>query len=166
MSKPVEITRALSSIDWTPPGKDSFSEDFVIEAFLKGKEVGERQQEKILREKFVSNLNLSGTATEELIARITEMGFTVKDVRLAPAEITVFNVLVMVKDTDFQRESFLDVYSTARDIKARYTSSTLYISFSFMAYSNNLNESRLSSDGYTWKYGKKIKRKTKTRAAQ
>lgn len=164
MNNLAEIKKALSSINWTPPEKDSYSENFVIEAFLKGKEFGEKQNEKILTDKFFSNLELAGKATQELVDRLSEVDISIIDIRLNPSDITTFSVIAMVDEKDYIKEDFAKVYSIGRDIKKNHVSPTFYITFSFMPFTSLLNEACLTSDGYSWKYAKDT-RKIRSRQA-
>jgi hypothetical protein len=163
MHTSTHLSHNLPITGWTPEEK-SFSANYVINAFLEGKEAGRNENQRILIEKFESNLNLAGKATEELLEDLNKLKVSVLDIRLKPEQVTIFSIILVIVENDYVTEGFLIAYSKVREIKNKYSSDTLYISFSFMPSTPNFNEACLISDGYSWKYAK-IKGKTGSRAA-
>lgn len=163
MPTSTHLSHNLPITGWTPEEK-SFSANYVINAFLEGKEAGRNENQRILIEKFQSNLSLAGKATEELLEELKKLNISVVDIRLKPEQVTIFSIILIIAENDYISEGFLLAYSKVREIKNKYSSDTLYISFSFMSSNPNFNEACLISDGYSWKYAK-IKGKIGSRVA-
>jgi len=161
MHTTTNLSHDLPVTGWTPEEK-TYSANFVINAFLQGKESGRTENQRILIEKFESNLNSAGKATKELLEELNKLKISVVDVRLNPEQVTTFSIILIVAEKNYTSDGFLEAYSKAREIKKKYSSSTLYISFSFIPVNPNFNEACLIADGYSWKYAK-IKGKTRSR---
>jgi hypothetical protein len=132
----------------------TFSADAVIDAYLKGIEVGKNEYTRVLMLQFKENMTEAGKATERLLLKATEHNIKVKSVHLRADSISAFTALFIVDEKDFLDDSFRPIFTDARNIKNEFIKETFYISFTFLPSPANLKESSLTADGYSWNYAK------------
>ena len=72
------INEILAPANWelTSPKDKLFSSDHVIDAYLKGKDDGLEQQQKLIIEKLVSNINKAGKNTTEILSFLKLYSFS------------------------------------------------------------------------------------------
>ncbi len=145
----------------TVEGENVFSADKLINAYLKGREDEKKRFEghldtdnKILIEKFIQNLNLAQKFCEELTISLIEKQVTFYRVWLRVKTKTEFESIFVVSEDDFVSEDFNGIYDLFIEKEQSINSDTFDFSFSFMPDSKNINEEKLSADGFTFRYGK------------
>ena len=133
---------------------DTYTGDDLIDAFIRGKEVGQTEYTRVLTSQLRTNLTLAQRVSEDLFKVAGEKGFVFTDAWIKADGITNFNTLVVVKEEDFLDDRFREVYTIARKIKDDSLNENFHISFTFMPFSSNLNTACVRADGYFLKYDK------------
>jgi len=131
-----------------------YTGDHLIDAYLKGKEDGKNDMMKTLTKQFKDNMEIATSISEKLYAAAEERKINFKTIHVKAEGITKFSALVVAKMEDFLSDEFRDIFSVARKLKNEVESDHFYISFSFMPYSNGLNEKCITADGFFLKYEK------------
>jgi hypothetical protein len=128
----------------------------VLDAYLKGKEAGKTEQQRVNQSLFDKNLEKAQVLSEKLFEEITSIGVKIKAIHLKADAITSFNSLLIADKNDFLTDEFRNVFLLARKIKSANEDQTFSISFTFTPDSNTLDENCLTSDGFFTKfYGEK-----------
>lgn len=128
----------------------------VLEAYLKGKEAGKTEQQRVNQSLFNNNLEKAQTLSEKLFEQITKSDIKIKAVHLKAEAITSFSALFVSDNADFLKDDFRNVFILARKCKNENEDETFNISFTFTPDSKTLDENCLASDGFFVKYyGKK-----------
>ncbi len=128
----------------------------ILDAYLKGKEAGKTEQQRVNQSLFDTNLEKAQEVSEKLFEEITHSGVNIKAIHLKAEAITSFSALFVSDTNDFLKEDFRNVFILARKIKNESEDQTFSISFTFTPASKNLDENCLASDGFFAKfYGKK-----------
>ena len=128
----------------------------VLDAYLKGKEAGKTEQQRVNQSLFDNNLAKAQTVSEKLFDEIKKTGIKIDSIHLKADAITSFSALFVSDKNDFLKEEFRNVFIIARNIKNESEDQTFSISFTFTPHSNTLDENCLASDGFFAKYyGKK-----------
>lgn len=128
----------------------------VLEAYLKGKEAGKTEQQRVNQSLFNKNLEKAQLLSEKLFKEISSTGLKIKAVHLKADAITSFFALFISDKDDFLKDEFRRVFILARKCKDENEDQTFNISFTFTPDSKTLDENCLASDGFFLKYyGKK-----------
>lgn len=135
--------------------EDVFTGDDVIDAYLRGKEVGQNEHYRILSKQLEENINKAAELAENLFEEISKKGIHPIEIHLKAEDITKYKALVIVSKDDFIADNFRQVYTISRKIKNESESDNFYINFSFTPSSIHLNEQSLIFDGFFMKYEKK-----------
>lgn len=91
--------------------------------------------------------------TESFCSTIgTEYKIEFKKAYLRIADITKFEVVILVPESKFVSSDFRKVYLLADKIKSENNKDTFYITFSFMPISEKFNEQALINDGFAMQY--------------
>lgn len=135
--------------------KKLFSADELIDAYFKGKKDLLDETKKVLIEKFSKNIDLAKKVSEEFFEALKKENYSCKYVMLKALNVTNFENIFIIKKSDFISDRFREVYRQSREKKAKINNQTFNLSFSFMPYSEKINEKRLRTDGYILKYAEK-----------
>jgi len=143
--------------------KQDTATDREIEAFLqgveKGKEIGAEEKAElddiILFEKLVSNLVQAMNATSDFIKTIISSGFKCEGARLKIEHNKSFTAILIIKETDFCSDAFLDIYKQAMKKEDELNTNTFNLSFSFISDNKFLNVNSMIADGFKFSYERK-----------
>lgn len=124
----------------------------VLEAYLKGKEAGKTEQQRVNQSLFDINLQKAKSVSEKLFEQLASDGFKLKAIHLKADAITNFYALFISSKSDFLKDEFRNAFIVARKYKTEIDESTFSISFTFTPDSDSLDEDCLASDGYFIKY--------------
>lgn len=140
----------------TPAPKKVYSDNDVINAYIKGRADGMIQQQIILLEKFKNNLEKAKTIAGKFYNELNEK-FNCLYLKLKATDITEFEALVVIDEADFIKDNFKNAYQEARKLKKEVNETTFNLSFSFMPFSKNIDDNALLIDGYFLQYANKKK---------
>lgn len=135
--------------------KESYSADTVINAYLRGREDENIENQKILSEKFNENLDKAMALSSTFSNTLSGKNIKCKLVLLRPETITEFESIFIIDEKDYISPQFEEIYRLAISEKTKINSDTFHFSYIFIPYSESLNRDKLSSDGYVLEYVKK-----------
>lgn len=131
---------------------DVVTHNDVIDAYLKGKEVGRDESKLAMNRLFQNNLTRAQDNSEKLNNHLKKIGIEIFEIHLKADNLTDFIGLVIAKQEDYVSENFLKAVKAARGIKKYSDSDDFNIYFSFTYKAETLNENCLNADGYFLKY--------------
>lgn len=144
----------LLPLNWKQES-DSFTGDHLIEAYLKGKQEGRNEINKILSKQFETNVAIAANISEKLFSEAKKKKINLKEIHLKAEGITKFSALFVTDKNDFVADRFREILSVARKFKNKIETDSFYINFFFLPLSDSFNEKGLNADGYFLKYEKK-----------
>lgn len=153
------VTKGVSqSENWkvAPDHSRHFSENQVIDAYLKGKDDGREQTQKALINLFNVNINKAGHHTGLVANHLLKHGFTFHSAALKAVSFDEFQVIITVKEEDILSDSFLKVYDFTAKLEHESKEELYHISFVF-THNKSINVDLLKSDGFIFEFKKKKK---------
>lgn len=135
-------------------GAKLYSCDAIIDAYLQGKNEGLAQGQKVLKKHFETNLKKSASATSVMFQLMSDKSVNPIDAYLKPISFDQFDILILISQEDFIKESISDIYNQSYALETSKNEDVFNISFSFINKSESFNESLLQSDGYLFRYSK------------
>lgn len=133
-----------------PSREGKYTENDVIDAYLKGKKTGLESYQKTLVKALNENVDKCGEYTEKIIQHLHSLDIRSKDAFLRINKFDLFNILVCVPEKDFLDEKFFDVYDFVTEFEDKKNSSdnTFAIEFSFLDFNDKYCVRTINSDGY------------------
>lgn len=132
---------------------NAVSQNDVIEAFIRGREVGRNESDLALTTLLNQNIDKAKKISEDLFLKAAQKKIYLNSIHIKADIITSFLVLVVSSKDDYIKDEFRQVISLARELKNKNDSETFTISFTYTYAADTLNENSLDSDGFFLKYG-------------
>jgi len=132
--------------------RDVITHNDILKAFVKGKEAGKTEQQRVNQSLFDKNLEKAKAVCENIFQELSEANINLKAIHLKADAITNFYALFISKKEDFLKDDFRNAFIVARKYKNQIEDSTFFISFTFTPDSESLDENCLTSDGFFIKY--------------
>lgn len=131
-----------------------FTNDDVIDAFLKGKDVGAKDKKQIFVDKLTENIVKSAQFTNSMLTFLKKKTFNPISAHLKINAYNDFVVLVTVPEAEFISEKFLVAYNFAANIENEVMSDKYYnVMFMFSdREEDNFNKHILVSEGFFMDY--------------
>lgn len=135
-----------------------FTNDDVIDAFLKGKEEGFKEKKQLFIDKLNENINKSASFTEKMLTFLRQRKLNPISAHLKINAYNDFVILVTLPEKEFISEDFLVCYDFASTIEEETEKDKHYnIMFMFSDRDDTFNKSLLVSDGFFMDYKMKSK---------
>lgn len=131
---------------------DVITHNDVIDAYLRGKQVGRDETKLAMNKLFETNLKKAQVNSEKLFATLKEMGIVISSMHLKAENLTDFMALIIASPDDYVDEKFLKAINASREIKQESSADDFNINFYFTYKADTLNEQCLDADGYFLKY--------------
>lgn len=126
-----------------------FTADEVLNAYFRGKD----SVMKELKELIKSGLQLSSVSSNYLFEKLKNESIKVEGMYLRFVTPKEFDTLVIIADEDYyNKEKRWNAYKYAREINQSIDD--LSLNFSFIPYSDEIDNSIIASDGFAFKYDK------------
>jgi len=136
-------------------GKNVFSSDEVIDAYLKGRKDEADSHTKLLWEKLESNLSRARKLSSELFNEINQSGFEASKLHLKIKDIFNFAAIYIIDEDDYCDDNFSDIYKKSIQLKKEVNrDNTFDLTIIFTPESEHLMDSHMLADGYVYSYGK------------
>lgn len=131
-----------------------FTNDDVIDAYLKGKEIGIREKKQIFVDILNENIGKSADLTESMLTFLKKNNFNPISAHLKINTFSDFIILVTLPEEEFISEEFLVSYNYASTIEEQLVNDKYYnVMFMFSdREEENFNKSSLISDGFFMDY--------------
>ena len=135
------------------PDKDLlFSSDHVIEAYLKGKDDGQRTETSLATDQISKNLQKSAELTAGIFEKLRSLNFSPQDAFLKIASQKFYEILITLPENEFLSDKILDVYNFLGELQQENASNYYNIDVTLCPISEELNISCLTADGFILRY--------------
>jgi hypothetical protein len=142
-------SQALQQVEWNlPEGVEKFSEGHVYFAYRTGHAEGADQDEKLFQKLIQDASKQAAKDTVSVIAYMKDGGFTPISAHLKIVSRYEVKVLITVSDSDFIKDSFVDLYAKVIEIQQKSKTDFYSISFTFINRSNSFDEELVRLDGF------------------
>lgn len=148
------INEILAPANWelTSPKDKLFSSDHVIDAYLKGKNDGLEQQQRLIIEKLVSNINKAGKHTTDILSFLKKKKLNPISAYLRINSWDDFSILVILPQEEFLDKKMLSVYDYISELENKVDEDMYHIQVSVCDTEDNIDENYVRSDGFALKH--------------
>jgi len=148
------INEILAPANWelTSPKDKLFSSDHVIDAYLKGKNDGLEQQQRLIIEKLVSNINKAGKDTTNILSFLKKKKLNPISAYLRINSWDDFSILVILPQEEFLGKKILIVYDYISELENKVDEDMYHIQVSLCDSADNIDENYIRSDGFALKH--------------
>lgn len=131
-----------------------YTNDDVIDAYLKGKEVGVKESNQIFVDKLNENIDKSAKYTRKMISFLKKRKLNPISAHLKIKSFNDFIILITLSEDEFISEDFLVSYDFAATIEEEVTEDKYYnVMFMFSdREEKDFNKNLLVSDGFFMNY--------------
>lgn len=131
-----------------------YTNDDVIDAYLKGKEVGVKESNQIFVDKLNENISKSANYTHKMISFLKKRKLNPISAHLKINSFNDFIILITLSEDEFISEDFLVSYDFASTIEEEVTGDKYYnVMFMFSdREEEDFNKNLLVSDGFFMNY--------------
>jgi len=146
----------LTYEDWEvyPKSVGTYSNDDLIDAYLKGRRDQSNADKKLQEKKFEENLKKSTSIFERLYEYINNSKFNCSTIHLKIKNIYQYSAIFVVDEKDFCNDNFQKIYKRSIDIKKNENKdNTFDITIIFTPNNKHLDKKTMKADGYTLSYG-------------
>lgn len=149
--------KLLAPADWefTSPSERLYTSDHVIDAYLTGKKEGLEQNDRLIIEKLIANVNLSGEHTNELFTYLKSINIKPVDAYLRINSWDDFSLMLILSEIDFLSKKIDQVYNYISSFEERIGSDFYNLSLSILDVDGDVDTKCLKSDGYSLKHKQK-----------
>lgn len=157
MNTGIQNTDINTSLTWEiSVDKNSiYTNDDVIDAYLKGKEDGLKESSQIFVDILNENINKSANYTEKMISFLKKRKLNPISAHLKINLFNDFIILITLPEDEFISEDFLVCYDFAATIEEEVTKDKYYnvmFMFSDREEEEDFNKNLLVSDGFFMNY--------------
>lgn len=148
------IDEILAPANWelTSPKDRLFSSDHVIDAYLKGKNDGLEQQQRLIIEKLISNIGKSGKHTSDILSFLRKKKLNPVSAYLRINSWDDFSILIVLPQDEFLDKRMLIVYDYISELENKVAEDMYHIQVSVCDTNNNIDESYIRSDGFALRH--------------
>ncbi len=153
--KQIITDKEINSWQLSEDGPRLYSSDAVIDAYLKGKQDGLDEQQKIIQNIFAGNYSKSGQNTTELYRYLASVGIKPVSAHLKFHSFVSFEIIVLLSEDDFLSEKMDNVYTWCREFQDKVYEDSYRVCFSFIDFLEGFDFTQLISDGFNARYNPK-----------
>jgi hypothetical protein len=148
------INEILAPANWelTSPKDKLFSSDHVIDAYLKGKNDGLEQQQRLIIEKLISNINKAGKNTSNILSFLRKKKLNPISAYLRINSWDDFSILITLPQVEFLDKKMLNVYDYISELESKVDENMYHIQVSVCDTEDNIDENYVRSDGFALKH--------------
>ncbi|RPA68439.1 hypothetical protein EF405_12340 [Cyclobacteriaceae bacterium YHN15] len=148
------INEILAPANWelTAPKEKLFSSDHVIDAYLKGKNHGLEQQQRLILEKLISNINKAGKDTSAILSFLKKKKLNPIAAYLRINSWDDFSILIILPQDEFLDKRMLRVYDFISDLESRVGDDMYNIQVTVCDTEDKIDENYVRSDGFAFKH--------------
>lgn len=159
MSTTPLIAKGAKPWELNVPKKEHYSSNEVIEAYLKGKEVGKADglkegseaTKQLFLKALTDNLAKAGADTNKVLAAFQTQRLKTIEALLRIDSWHRFTVMIVATEEAFRSEKLLKVYDVVNTLEGKETTDQYCIRFSFVAGGKDLDSKALEADGFVLK---------------
>lgn len=148
------INEILAPANWefTSQKEKLFSSDHVIDAYLKGKNEGLEEAQKLVLEKLVANISKTGKHTTEILSFLKKKKFNPISAFLKINSWDDFTIMIVMPQNEFLDEKIIPVYDFISEFENKVAEDFYHIRFAICDTADKVDESYVRSDGYVLKH--------------
>lgn len=150
-----ELVASILPQNWEEQKGASFSENDLIDAYLKGIKEERTTSKKRFSQIFHNNVIVATKTAEHFMDDVKASGLSIIDAFLKFEEIRRFRVMIVVPEDDYIADSFSQYIAISSALKSEVDQHDFTINFSFTYHSDDLSDECLAADGYNSKYAGK-----------
>lgn len=120
----------------------------VVDAYLRGKNDGMEQTNKLLKKQLQDNFSKAAQDTSKVVEFLKAKGIESISAHLKVWSLYDLSILITISELDFLKDVFSEVYNFTNHIEQIEKSDLYSISFSFVNKSDQFNTELLRSDGF------------------
>lgn len=124
----------------------------MIDAYLKGKQDGLEQQQRLIIEKLVSNINKAGKDTSSILSYLRTLKLNPISAYLKINSWDDFAILVILPQEDFLDSRMLSAYEYITDFEKKVADEMYHIQVTICDTEDTIDENYVRSDGFTLKH--------------
>lgn len=149
-----KLKEKIRPANWelTSPKEKLFSSDQVIDAYLRGKNEGLEQAQKLILEKLNDNIVKSGKHASELLVYMKKRGFNPQAAFLKINSWDDFTVLIILPENEFVDEKIDGVYDYFTEFETLISEKLYHMHISICDTVDELDESYIHADGFVLKH--------------
>jgi len=134
-------------------GKDTYSADVLIDAYLKGRKDAANIDKQMRLEKLEANLKKAKSLSVHLFESIKEQGFNCSSIKLKIKDIYHYSSIFLVNEDDYINDDFLNIYSQSIKIKKEANKEkTFDFTTIFAPMNSDVEFNNMLADGYIFSY--------------
>jgi hypothetical protein len=142
----------IQSVPQSSPKDGGFyTSDDVIDAYLRGTKVGADREMRLIRDRFKTNIDLTAAYAHELFEYLVTNGFSPISSYLRINNFDSYNILFTIPGSKFNETGILDLYDYFFAYQDEKLGEFFHFSVSLCGSDKELNESKISADGFTFK---------------
>jgi hypothetical protein len=148
------IKEFIAPANWeaTNPQEKLFSEDHLIDAYLKGKNDGFEHAQKLIIEKLQANIFKSDKDASTILTYLLKKGIKPNSVYLKINSWDDFSILFILQQKDFLSPKMIDAYHFVNDLEKKVRDEFYHIHITFCDMDDQLDTDAVLSDGYVLKH--------------
>lgn len=161
MNSPIEknmteippIFDIISQKHWeaTPERELMFSSDHLIDAYVKGKNEGLNSEKKLIGDKIIDNVKISGRITAEILDLLKSEDIEAETVFLKIVDWNEYEIMFVIPSNALLGDKILEIYSQISSIEESVKSEYYNPLVSLCAGGAHFNEKCVTSDGFNIK---------------
>ncbi|WAC10937.1 hypothetical protein [Dyadobacter pollutisoli] len=150
MKQSAEIFDIVDHDEWeaTPENEKFFSSDHVIDAYMKGRKDGVKDERALIIDKIKSNVTSSSAVTHAAFNEIRRLGFSPISAYLKISDWAIYNILITIPESEFLDDRILEVYSVLSKIEDNFKNDYYSVHISLCDIGDDFSEKCVTIDGY------------------
>lgn len=149
---PISEILAPENWDFTSPKDIFFSSDHVIDAYLKGKNDGLEQGQKLILDKLIININKSGKHTSDIFKFLKSKKFNPISAYLKITSWDDFTILFVLPEREFIDKKIISIYDYISDFETKVAEDLYYLQIIICDSTDKIDEDYIKSDGFVLKH--------------
>jgi CDP-glycerol glycerophosphotransferase (TagB/SpsB family) len=148
------VQKILAPANWefTSPSERLYTSDHVIDAYLTGKKEALEQTEKLIVEKLKTNINNSGSHTNEILKHLKKQKFNPIGAYLKINSWDDFSILLVLHEDEFLSDKIYSVYDYLTELEDKVSSEFYKLNVSICDTDGEVDDSCIKADGFTLKH--------------
>lgn len=148
------LQKILAPANWefTSPTERLYTSDHVIDAYLTGKNEALEQTEKLIIDKLKTNINNSGSYTNEILEHLRKQKFNPIGAYLKINSWDDFSILLILPENEFLSDKIFSVYDYLTSLEDKVSSEFYKLNVSIYDTDGEVDDSCIKADGFNLKH--------------
>ncbi|HSD05778.1 hypothetical protein [Flavobacterium sp.] len=148
------LQKILAPANWelTSPTERLYTSDHVIDAYLTGKNEALEQTEKLIIDKLKTNINNSGSHTNEILKHLKKQKFNPIGAYLKINSWDDFSILLILPENEFLSDKIFSVYDYLTNLEDSVSSEFYKLNVSIYDTDGEIDDNCIKADGFNLKH--------------